>query len=145
MRPVLGILMNSRDLHTTLDSAKWQKNGVKHADYQFNNAMSLFAKIKEQQPEFKNPRHYKSIHPSDMVESCSVAGLGFVNIVLSNKWIEKVVQKRLTCLLLNLSVEDITNHTFESSSFKFVHTFNHGRLTFVIGKQKLWRKITKKF
>ncbi|RHN48315.1 putative arginine--tRNA ligase [Medicago truncatula] len=39
-----------------------------------------------------------------MVESCSVAGLGFVNIVLSNKWIEKVVQKRFDFNSIQISL-----------------------------------------
>ncbi|PNY05335.1 arginine-tRNA ligase cytoplasmic-like [Trifolium pratense] len=77
------------------------KDGVKHADYQCNNAMSLFAKIKGKQEEFKNPRSLgegimKNLPPSEMIESCSVAGPGFVNIVLSNKWIAQRVQKMLT-------------------------------------------------
>ncbi|XP_058722347.1 arginine--tRNA ligase, cytoplasmic-like [Vicia villosa] len=77
------------------------KNGVKHADYQCNNAMSLFAKIKGKQTEFKNPRSLgeaimKNLPPSEMIESCSVAGPGFVNIVLSKKWIAKSVQEVLT-------------------------------------------------
>ncbi|KAK2400959.1 Arginyl-tRNA synthetase, class Ic [Trifolium repens] len=77
------------------------KDGVKHADYQCNNAMSLFAKIKGKQEEFKNPRSLgegimKNLPPSEMIESCSVAGPGFVNIVLSKKWIAQSVQKMLT-------------------------------------------------
>ncbi|WJX11492.1 arginine--tRNA ligase [Trifolium repens] len=77
------------------------KDGVKHADYQCNNAMSLFAKIKGKQEEFKNPRSLgegimKNLPASEMIESCSVAGPGFVNIVLSKKWIAQSVQKMLT-------------------------------------------------
>ncbi|CAK8533914.1 unnamed protein product [Lathyrus sativus] len=77
------------------------KNGVKHADYQCNNAMSLFAKIKGKQTEFKNPRSLgegimKNLPPSEMIESCSVAGPGFVNIVLSKKWIAQSIQNLLT-------------------------------------------------
>ncbi|KAK2454722.1 Arginyl-tRNA synthetase, class Ic [Trifolium repens] len=77
------------------------KDGVKHADYQCNNAMSLFAKIKGKQEEFKNPCSLgegiiKNLPPSEMIESCTVAGPGFVNIVLSKKWIAQSVQKMLT-------------------------------------------------
>ncbi|XP_045832727.1 arginine--tRNA ligase, chloroplastic/mitochondrial-like isoform X1 [Trifolium pratense] len=77
------------------------KDGVKHADYQCNNAMSLFAKIKGKQEEFKSPRSLgegimKNLPPSEMIESCSVAGPGFVNIVLSKKWIAQRLQKMLT-------------------------------------------------
>ncbi|KAK2454721.1 Arginyl-tRNA synthetase, class Ic [Trifolium repens] len=54
--------------------------------------MGLFAKIKGKQEEFKNPSSLgegimKNLLPSEMIESCSVAGPGFVNIVLSKKWI----------------------------------------------------------
>ncbi|XP_004513035.1 arginine--tRNA ligase, chloroplastic/mitochondrial-like [Cicer arietinum] len=77
------------------------KSGVKHADYQCNNAMSLWAKIKGKQTEFKNPRAVgegivKNLPPSEMVESCSVAGPGFVNIVLSKKWMAQSLQRMLT-------------------------------------------------
>ncbi|KAK2454720.1 Arginyl-tRNA synthetase, class Ic [Trifolium repens] len=68
---------------------------------QSNNAMGLFAKIKGKQEEFKNPSSLgegimKNLLPSEMIESCSVAGPGFVNIVLSKKWIAQSVQKMLT-------------------------------------------------
>ncbi|CAJ2652066.1 unnamed protein product [Trifolium pratense] len=38
----------------------------------------------------------KNLPPSEKIESCSVAGLGFVNIVLSKKWIAQSLQKMLT-------------------------------------------------
>ncbi|KAK6941449.1 Arginyl-tRNA synthetase, catalytic core domain [Dillenia turbinata] len=37
----------------------------------------------------------KNLPPSEMIESCSVAGPGFVNIVLSKKWMAKCIQKML--------------------------------------------------
>lgn len=33
----------------------------------------------------------KNLPQSEMIESCSVAGPGFVNIVLSKKWIAEVI------------------------------------------------------
>ncbi|XP_057447250.1 arginine--tRNA ligase, chloroplastic/mitochondrial-like isoform X2 [Lotus japonicus] len=78
------------------------KSGVKKfADYQCNNAMGLWAKVKGKQTEFKNPQSIgqalmKNLPPSEMVESCSVAGPGFVNVVLSKKWIGETLQKMLT-------------------------------------------------
>lgn len=32
----------------------------------------------------------KNLPPSEMIESCSVAGPGFVNVVLSKNWMAKV-------------------------------------------------------
>uniref|UniRef100_A0A803LRW5 arginine--tRNA ligase n=1 Tax=Chenopodium quinoa TaxID=63459 RepID=A0A803LRW5_CHEQI len=51
-------------------------------------------------PEFKNPRSVgeaimKNLPKSDMIESCSVAGPGFVNVVLSKTWLAKSIQKML--------------------------------------------------
>ncbi|KAJ8444482.1 hypothetical protein Cgig2_024046 [Carnegiea gigantea] len=69
-------------------------------DYQCNNAMAIFSKIKGKNSEFRNPRSLgeaimKNLPQSDMIESCSVAGPGFVNIVLSKTWLAKSVQKML--------------------------------------------------
>jgi len=70
-----------------------------------NNAMSLFAKIKGKQQEFTNPRSLgegimRNLPPSEMVESCSVAGPGFVNIVLSKNWIAQVIHSFIQFLFL---------------------------------------------
>ncbi|KAK2360124.1 Arginyl-tRNA synthetase, class Ic [Trifolium repens] len=94
-------LPTQTDVVMPLIDACIPKNGLKHADYQCNNAMGLFAKIKGKQEEFKSPRSLgegimKNLPPSEMIESCSVAGPGFVNIVLSKKWIAQSVQKMLT-------------------------------------------------
>ncbi|KAH9762659.1 Arginine--tRNA ligase [Citrus sinensis] len=37
----------------------------------------------------------KNLPPSEMIESCSVAGPGFVNVVLSKNWMAKNIQKML--------------------------------------------------
>ncbi|KAK9697576.1 hypothetical protein RND81_08G046500 [Saponaria officinalis] len=70
-------------------------------DYQCNNAMGLYGKIRGTMPEFKNPRSVgeaimKNLPESEMIESCSVAGPGFVNVVLSKTWLAKSIQKMLT-------------------------------------------------
>lgn len=69
-------------------------------DYQCNNAMSLFSKIKGKSSEYRNPRAVgeaimKNLPQSDMIDSCSVAGPGFVNIVMSKTWLAKSIQKML--------------------------------------------------
>ncbi|KAL2928995.1 Arginine--tRNA ligase chloroplastic/mitochondrial [Bienertia sinuspersici] len=69
-------------------------------DYQCNNAMSLFSKIKGKNVEYKNPRSIgegivKNLPESEMIESCSVAGPGFVNVVLSKTWLAKSIRKML--------------------------------------------------
>ncbi|KMT03217.1 hypothetical protein BVRB_8g197660 isoform A [Beta vulgaris subsp. vulgaris] len=72
----------------------------KFGDYQCNNAMSLFSKIKGKNAEFKNPKSVgeaimKNLPESEMIESCSIAGPGFVNIVMSRTWLAKSIQKML--------------------------------------------------
>lgn len=69
-------------------------------DYQCNNAMSLWTKVKGSGTEFKGPQPIgrtlmSNLPPSEMIESCSIAGPGFVNVVLSKKWIAKRIQKML--------------------------------------------------
>ncbi|KAJ4708553.1 Arginine-tRNA ligase [Melia azedarach] len=73
---------------------------AKFGDYQCNNAMGLWSKIKGKGTDFRGPPSVgqaimKNLPPSEMIESCSVAGPGFVNVVLSKKWIAKIIQKML--------------------------------------------------
>ncbi|KAK3140643.1 hypothetical protein QOZ80_5AG0403730 [Eleusine coracana subsp. coracana] len=73
---------------------------AKFGDYQCNNAMGLWSKIKGSGTSFKNPNAIgqaiaKNLPPSDIIESTSVAGPGFVNIVLSNHWVAKRIQDML--------------------------------------------------
>ncbi|PWA60475.1 Aminoacyl-tRNA synthetase, class 1a, anticodon-binding [Artemisia annua] len=62
-------------------------------DYQCNNAMSLWSKIKGKEGiPFKGPQPVgkaimENLRPTDMIESCSVAGPGFINVTLSRQWI----------------------------------------------------------
>lgn len=51
----------------------------------------------------------KNLPPSEMVESCSVAGPGFVNIVLSKKWIAQVIHCISIC---NFKLEIICTLNF---------------------------------
>ncbi|TVU17414.1 hypothetical protein EJB05_33450, partial [Eragrostis curvula] len=72
----------------------------KFGDYQCNNAMGLWSKIKGSGTSFKNPNAIgqaiaKNLPASDIIESTSVAGPGFVNIVLSNSWVAKRIQDML--------------------------------------------------
>lgn len=72
----------------------------KFGDYQCNNAMSLWSKIKGKGTQFRGPPSVgqaimSNLPQSEMIESCSVAGPGFVNVVLSNRWIAKTIQKML--------------------------------------------------
>ncbi|XP_043807933.1 arginine--tRNA ligase, cytoplasmic isoform X2 [Manihot esculenta] len=73
---------------------------AKFGDYQCNNAMSLWSKIKGKNTDFKGPPAVgqaimRNLPPSEMIESCSVAGPGFVNIVLSKTWLAEKIQKML--------------------------------------------------
>ncbi|CAM6109547.1 unnamed protein product [Calypogeia fissa] len=73
-------------------------------DYQCNNAMGIWSKIRGQpaQGAFKNPNAIgqaiaKNLPQNNVVTSTSIAGPGFVNIVLSTKWMEE----RITKMLIN--------------------------------------------
>ncbi|XP_061371248.1 arginine--tRNA ligase, cytoplasmic-like isoform X2 [Gastrolobium bilobum] len=76
------------------------KSGGKFADYQCNNAMGIWSKIKGKETGFRGPPSIgqaivDNLPPSEMIESCSVAGPGFVNVVLSKKWIAQNLQRML--------------------------------------------------
>ncbi|CAL4965415.1 unnamed protein product [Urochloa decumbens] len=70
-------------------------------DYQCNNAMSLFSSLRgSSDANFQNPRAIgqailNNLPPSDIVESTSVAGPGYVNIVISSDWIAQRIQHML--------------------------------------------------
>ncbi|XP_031109940.1 arginine--tRNA ligase, chloroplastic/mitochondrial-like isoform X2 [Ipomoea triloba] len=75
-------------------------NNPKFGDYQCNNAMSLWAKIKGKGTQFKGPQPVgqaimNNLPQSDVIEKCSIAGPGFVNVVLSREWIAQSIQKML--------------------------------------------------
>ncbi|CAL0335287.1 unnamed protein product [Lupinus luteus] len=87
------------DLAPIVDSCS-EKSGGKFGDYQCNNAMVLWSKIKGKQREFKGlpaigQAIVKNLPPSEMIESCSVAGPGFVNVVLSKDWIAQILLRML--------------------------------------------------
>ncbi|XP_010415196.1 PREDICTED: arginine--tRNA ligase, cytoplasmic [Camelina sativa] len=72
----------------------------KFGDYQCNNAMGLWSIIKVKGTQFKSPPAIgqaliKSLPASEIVESCSIAGPGFVNVVLSSKWMAKCIENML--------------------------------------------------
>ncbi|XP_024030858.1 arginine--tRNA ligase, chloroplastic/mitochondrial isoform X1 [Morus notabilis] len=73
---------------------------AKFGDYQCNNAMGLWSKMRGKSTKFKGPPSVgqalvANLPQSEIIESCSVAGAGFVNIVLSKNWIAKSIQKML--------------------------------------------------
>ncbi|XP_078159698.1 arginine--tRNA ligase, cytoplasmic-like isoform X1 [Carex rostrata] len=73
---------------------------AKFGDYQCNNAMGLWSKIKGLGTDFKNPISVgealaKNLPQSEIIESTSVARPGFVNINLSNNWISKRIEDML--------------------------------------------------
>ncbi|TKY44552.1 Arginine--tRNA ligase [Spatholobus suberectus] len=76
------------------------KGGVKFGDYQCNNAMGIWSKMKGKQTGFRGPPAIgqaivNNLPPSEMIDSCSVAGPGFVNVILSKKWIAQSLQRML--------------------------------------------------
>ncbi|CAM6030833.1 unnamed protein product [Sphagnum balticum] len=75
-------------------------NNAKNGDYQCNNAMGIWAKIKGKDARFKNPNTIgqelaRNLPESAVVESTSVAGPGFLNVVLSTLWIEQKIHQML--------------------------------------------------
>ncbi|KAJ3708936.1 hypothetical protein LUZ61_012641 [Rhynchospora tenuis] len=73
---------------------------VKFGDYQCNNAMGLWSRIKGSGTDLKNPNSVgqglaRNLPQSEIIESTSVAGPGFVNINLSNNWISKRIKDML--------------------------------------------------
>ncbi|KAL2993234.1 hypothetical protein AAZX31_10G098100 [Glycine max] len=76
------------------------KGGAKFGDYQCNNAMGIWSRMKGKQTGFRGPPAIgqaiiNNLPPSEMIDSCSVAGPGFVNVVLSKKWIAESLRRML--------------------------------------------------
>ncbi|XP_022638442.1 arginine--tRNA ligase, chloroplastic/mitochondrial isoform X3 [Vigna radiata var. radiata] len=62
--------------------------------------MGVWSTVKGKQTGFRGPPAIgeailNNLPPSEMIDSCSVAGPGFVNVVLSKKWIAQRVQRML--------------------------------------------------
>ncbi|XP_058227168.1 arginine--tRNA ligase, cytoplasmic-like [Rhododendron vialii] len=62
--------------------------------------MSWWTKIKNTGSAFTGPRSFSqaimtNLPPSEMIDSFSIAGPGFVNVKLSRHWIAKSIQKML--------------------------------------------------
>lgn len=73
----------------------------KFGDYECNNAMSLWSLLKGNSSKFKDPYSVaqaimENLPKSQIIESCSVAKPGYVNIFLSKTWIADNIQKMLT-------------------------------------------------
>ncbi|XP_027357542.1 arginine--tRNA ligase, cytoplasmic-like isoform X2 [Abrus precatorius] len=88
------------DVVPLVDACAVKGGGVKFGDYQCNNAMGIWSKIKGKQTGYKGPPAIgqaiiNNLPPSEMIDSCSVAGPGFVNVVLSKKWIAQILQRML--------------------------------------------------
>ncbi|KAL8524090.1 hypothetical protein ACS0TY_013888 [Phlomoides rotata] len=69
-------------------------------DYQCNNAMGLWSKVKGKGTQFKGPKPIgeaikENLPASEIIDKCSIAGAGFVNVVLSRQWIAKSIRKML--------------------------------------------------
>eukprot|EP00249_Psilotum_nudum_P013473 c24350_g1_i2 orf=379-2196(+) len=69
-------------------------------DYQCNNAMGIWSKIKGRSTRFRNPNAIgqaivSNLRASPLIEKASVAGPGFVNFVLATPYIEERIHKML--------------------------------------------------
>ncbi len=71
-------------------------NQPKFGDYQCNNAMALFGRMKGQPDAPKNPRAVAeailaALPPSPLISETSLAGPGFINIKVNVNWLEEHV------------------------------------------------------
>jgi arginyl-tRNA synthetase len=72
----------------------------KFGDYKCNNVMGIWNAIKSKGTRYKGPvpvakAIIENLPASEIIESCQVAGPGYINIKLSRKWISKSIQKML--------------------------------------------------
>ncbi|KAK6158993.1 hypothetical protein DH2020_006307 [Rehmannia glutinosa] len=72
----------------------------KFGDYQCNNSMGLWAKVKGKGTQFKCPYPIaeaimKNLPSSEMIESCTVSRPGFINVILSKHWMARSIHKML--------------------------------------------------
>ncbi|CAL5186395.1 unnamed protein product [Lathyrus oleraceus] len=93
-------LPDEEDVLPIVDACTAKTGGKKFGDYQCNNAMVIWSKVKGKETGFKGPPSIgqaiiNNLPPSEMIDSCSLAGPGFVNVVLSKNWIAQGVQRML--------------------------------------------------
>ncbi|CAI8594663.1 unnamed protein product [Vicia faba] len=91
---------DEEDVVPLVDACTAKTGGVKFGDYQCNNAMGIWSKVKGKETGFRGPPSIgqaiiNNLPPSEMIDSCSLAGPGFVNVVLSKNWIAQGVQRML--------------------------------------------------
>lgn len=75
-------------------------NQPKFGDYQCNNAMALFGRLKGQEGAPKNPRAVAeailaALPPSPLISETSLAGPGFINVRISTEWLAEHVTEML--------------------------------------------------
>ena len=75
-------------------------NQPKFGDYQCNNAMALFGRLKGQEGAPKNPRAVAeailaALPPSPLISETSLAGPGFINVRISTDWLAEHVTAML--------------------------------------------------
>ncbi|GJR91361.1 arginine--tRNA ligase, cytoplasmic-like protein isoform X1 [Tanacetum coccineum] len=71
-----------------------------------NNAMSLWARIRNTGKEFMGPESIaqaivRNLPANDIIESCCVAGPGYVNVILSKQWMAQSIH---TMLMLGFNI-----------------------------------------
>ncbi len=76
-------------------------NNAKNGDYQCNNAMALFGRLKGTPNAPKAPRDVANailgaLPTNDLVAETSLAGPGFINVRVSNSYLAKRIQGMLT-------------------------------------------------
>lgn len=75
-------------------------NNPTHGDYQCNNSMSLFGKLKGKEGAPKNPREVAtailgSLPPNSTIADTSLAGPGFINVKVNNDYLATRLRQML--------------------------------------------------
>jgi len=82
--------------------AKSNKPGF--GDYQFNGAMALAKRLKQNPREIAQ-KIVAAVKLDDITEKLEVAGPGFINIHLSNAWLSQQVQRAVACQRLDIQAQ----------------------------------------
>ncbi|KAL8499348.1 hypothetical protein ACS0TY_022361 [Phlomoides rotata] len=84
------------DVHPLIAPARPKFGG----DYQCNNVMGLWSKVKGKGTQFKDPEDIakaikENLPASRIIDECKIDKAGFVSVVLSRQWIAKSIQNML--------------------------------------------------
>ena len=100
---------------------------VGFGDYQFNGAMAL-AKSLRQKPRDIAEKLVEAVKVDDIAQQLEVAGPGFINIHLNNKWLGTQVEKTLSDTRLNIDLQQKQTVVVDYSSPNLAKEMHVGHL-----------------